>query len=468
MFLIIPILDPCNMLSHVVSSNNIFYDTYIGTYMTPIKARELGFLDIRRLVCATGEDGLPYNTLHAVGGVSGLLLQVTPTGAKTWLLRTVVGNKRRVIGLGGFPDVSLSEARRKAQEMKDKIAQGIDPVEERKAIKRTLLAEQLSTMVFSQATRDYIRMKSKEFRNPRQAEQWTNSLETYAMPVIGNVPVREIDLPHIKAILDPIWETKTETANRVRSRIENILGWCAIHGYRSNENPAKWGGYLDGIYASPEKIKTKGHHEALPVDELPDFMASLQERTGTAARALEFLILTASRTNEVIGDKRINKAGITWQEIDLDKKVWTVPADRMKSKKLHRVPLCDAALDLLARLKPDGDVQPDALLFPGPKGDIPSNNFLSALLKRMDTPVTAHGFRSTFKDWCRERTAYADEVSELALAHVNSDATRAAYARSELLDKRRLLMNDWERFCYATEKASADDAKVVNIGGRTK
>ena len=306
----------------------------------------------------------------------------------------------------------------------------------------------------------YIKMKAKEFRNPRQETQWTNSLNTYAIPHLGKLPVREIDLPHIKQVLDPIWETKTETANRVRARIENILGWCAIHGYRSAENPARWQGYLDEVYPSPEKIKKRGHFAALPVDDMPEFMKDLKKRTGTAARALEFLILTASRTNEVIGDKRIGKAGVTWQEIDLARKVWTVPADRMKSEKIHRVPLTDSAIELLKGM---GEGSPEDLIFPGPKGGIPSNNFLTALLKRMERPITAHGFRSTFKDWARERTAYADEVSELALAHVNSDATRAAYARSELIDKRRLMMADWEHYCLHG-KAERKSDTIVPIG----
>ena len=428
----------------------------------PIKTRELSATEVRRLTYSVSKTtGKEYPALHSVGGVAGLLLQVTPTGAKSWIYRTRIGTKRRSIGLGGFPDVTLAQARDKARETRDKIADGIDPVEERQTKRRDLLAAKLSTMTFADAMADYIKMKSTEFRNPRQEQQWTNSLTTYALPHIGKVPVRDIELPHIKAVLDPIWQTKTETANRVRARMENILGWSAVHGYRSNENPAKWQGYLDEVYPSPEKIKKKGHHAALSVDALPGFMTDLQKRTGTASRAMEFLILTASRTNEVIGDKRIGKPGITWQEIDLQAKVWTVPADRMKSGKAHKVPLTDAAMDLVNSMERGA---PDALLFAGPKGDIPSNNFLSALLKRMDQPVTAHGFRSTFKDWARERTAYADEVSEHALAHVNSDATRAAYARSELLDKRRLLMGDWEQYCYHS-KAKEEGGKVVAIGG---
>ncbi|SNC74489.1 Integrase [Marinobacter sp. es.048] len=426
----------------------------------PKKVKELSATEVRRLTHAVSKTtGKPYNALHSVGGVSGLLLQVTPSNAKSWIYRTQIAGKRRSIGLGAFPDVTLTQARDKARETRDKIAAGIDPVQEKQANRRALLAARLSTVTFADAMADYIDMKAKEFRNPRQRQQWENSLNTYAIPHIGKVPVREIELPHIKAVLDPIWHEKTETANRVRARMENILGWCAIHGYRSNENPAKWQGYLDEVYPSPEKIKKKGHFTALSVDAMPNFMAALKKRTGTSARALEFLILTAARTNEVIGDKRINKAGVTWQEIDLRQKIWTVPADRMKSGKGHRVPLSEAAVDLLKGMTP-GD--PDSLIFPGSKGGIPSNNFLTKLIERMDFKITTHGFRSTFKDWARENTAYRDEVSELALAHVNSDATRAAYARSELIDKRRLLMADWERFCSHGDKKQ-EGGKVISI-----
>ena len=426
----------------------------------PIKTKELSATEVRRLSHSVSKTtGKEYNALHSVGGVAGLLLQVTPTGAKSWVYRIHITGKRRSIGLGGFPDVTLTQARDKARAMREKIAEGIDPVEERQAIRRERLAAQISTMTFADAMRDYIKMKSKEFKNPRQEQQWTNSLTSYALPHIGKVPVRDIELAQIKAVLDPIWEAKTETANRVRARMENILGWSAVHGYRSAENPAKWQGYLDEVYPSPEKIKKKSHHAALSVDALPAFMTDLKKRTGTAARAMEFLILTSSRTSEVIGDKRTSKPGITWQEIDFKTKVWKVPAERMKSKKIHRVPLTDAAIDVLKGMDPGA---PDALVFPGAKGGLPSNDFLSALLKRMDQPVTVHGFRSTFKVWASERTAYADEVSQLALAHVNSDATRAAYARSELLDKRRLLMGDWQQYCYHGKAQEA--GKVFSIG----
>ncbi|PVY78194.1 integrase [Tamilnaduibacter salinus] len=428
----------------------------------PRVAKELSAIEVKRLTCRVNpETGEPMESRHPVGGVSGLLLKVTPSGARQWILRTKVGKRRPDIGLGPFPEVSLAQARDKARELKEQIRAGADPVEEKRAAKRALVAAQLSTMSFEQAMEQYIDMKAKEFRNPRQAQQWRNSLKTYAVPRIGATPVREIELAHIKAVLDPIWESKTETANRVRARLENILGWCAIHGYRSNDNPARWQGYLDEVYPSPEKIKKKGHHKAMPLSQLSEFMQQLSARKGTAAKALEFLILTAARTNEVIGDKRIGKRGIVWGDVDLVARIWTIPAELMKSEKVHRVPLCSRAVEILEAIGPGEGTEP---VFPGPKGQIPSNNFLSAVMKRMDAPYTVHGFRSTFKDWARENTAYADEVSELALAHVNDDATRAAYARSELIEKRRLMMGDWERFCYERQPL-ADTDKIVPIGG---
>lgn len=422
----------------------------------PKKAKELSSIEVKRLSHAISADGNHYNALHSVGGVAGLLLQVTPSGAKSWVYRYRFGNKRRSMGLGGYPDVTLADARTKAREMKEAISRGEDPVESKRQLKRSIIAEQMATITFDKAAKEYIRMKSKEFRNPRQADQWTTSLATYASPHIGNVPVREIELPHIKAVLDPIWETKTETAKRVQSRMANILGWCAIHGYRAGDNPAQWQGYLDKIYAAPRKVMKRTHLAALPVSDIPLFMKNLKKRSGIAARALEFLILTASRTNEVIGDKRIGKPGITWKELDLKNHVWTIPADRIKAGKEHRVPLGSDALAILEGFPKGG---PDDALFPGPGGEIASNNFLTAVLKRMEVDVTVHGFRSTFKDWCRQHTNYADEVSELALAHVNSDATRAAYARDELIDKRRLLMADWAQYCYEGKQP----AKVVEM-----
>lgn len=427
----------------------------------PRRVKELTPLEVKRLSHAISKSGEPYNAMHPVGGVAGLLLQVTPTGAKSWIYRTTVGKKRRNIGLGSYPAVSLVRAREKAAEMREQIDQGIDPVEAKKSARRELIARQLSTITFQKAADKFIVMKSKDFKNPRQQAQWQSSIDTYVTPIIGNVPVNEIELAHIKAVLDPIWETVTETASRVRGRIENVLGWAAVHGYRCEENPARWKGYLDKIYPSPNKIKKVQHFDAIEVSEMPTFMNELKKRSGDSAKALEFLILTASRTNEVIGDKRLSKQGIAWGEIDIKKRIWTIPKDKMKSGKEHKVPLCDRAIEILQGLPQKDPAQP---IFTNTQGDIPSDNYLRSVLKRMDVKSTVHGFRSVFKDWAREHTAYADEVSELALAHVNSDATRAAYARSQLIEKRRLLMGEWENFCYHGI-AVEDNNKVTHIGG---
>ncbi len=411
----------------------------------PKVAKELSALEVKRLTKAG---------FYSVGGVSGLMLQVTKTGARSWILRATVGMKRRDIGLGGFSSVSLASAKEKAREVKDKIKQGIDPVEERKSIQRKIISDQLSTITFKPAALRYIReKKAGEYRNPRQVQQWVNSLENYAFPYIAEIPVKEVGLMHIQAILNPIWHTKTETANRVRSRIENILGWCAVNGFREGQNPAQWTGYLDKIYPSPNKIKNVTNHKALPVEEMPAFMSELKQREGIAAKALIFLILTCARTNEVIGDKRIKRLGATAKEINLDEAVWTIPEDRMKGGKEHVVPISDYLLEMLKGMNLDKNE--DKLIFSGADGNIASNNYLSSVLKRMGVSCTVHGFRSTFKDWCRKYTSYDDEVSELALAHVNNDATRAAYARDSLIEKRRLLMNDWAKYCFEGKSPTA-------------
>ncbi|WP_166268248.1 tyrosine-type recombinase/integrase [Marinobacter caseinilyticus] len=408
----------------------------------PKKVRELNATEVRRLTHSVSKGGKPYNALHPVGGISGLLLQVTPTGAKSWILRTTMAGKRRNIGLGAFPDVTLAQARRKARQTRRKIDAGMDPLEERKAARRAHTANRLGSVTFADAMRGYIKSNSKKFLSPRQAQQWQVSLTTYAIPHLGALPVSQIDLPHIKLGLDPIWETKTDAANRVREEIENILEWCATQGVRSGTSHTGWQRQLDEMYPSPESIGITILPSAMPANDIPGFMENLQKRTDTAARALEFLILTASRTMEVIGDKRNGKPGITWQEIDFAHKVWTVPADRMESGKPHCVPLTDAAVALLTSI---GQGPPGAMVFPDPNGEIPSSNFLIALLVRMNHSVTAQGFRCTFKEWAREFTTYADEVSELALAHVTSDVQRAG---SERIDECRLLMIDWERHCY--------------------
>jgi len=412
----------------------------------PKQAKELKDLQVRRLTCSIStETGKPCKTLHAVGGIPGLLLQITPTGARSWILRTMVNNKRRDIGLGPYPEIPLKSAREKARQLKELIRQGIDPIKEKREAKKIFAAQEASKITFKEAAEAFIDMKSKEFRGPRQKALWLASMRNHVFPVLGHILVSEIQRQHIETILDPIWHTITTTAETVRRRTASVLDWCQVKGYMKGQNPARWAGNLKELYPAPSKFKEVKHFDSLPYKDLPKFMANLNLREGVAARALEFSILTASRSNEVIGDKRIGKPGISWSEIDLESKVWTIPAKRMKSKKSHRVPLTDKAISLLESMQVEDNT---SLIFPNTKGGLPSDNFMRSLLKRMDIEATPHGFRTTFKEWARAETNYPDEQSELALSHVNSDQTRAAYARSELIEPRRKLMKEWEGFCY--------------------
>lgn len=407
----------------------------------PKKARELSAIEVRRLT---------RPGTHPVGGVDGLLLRVSPTGARSWILRTMVGGKRRDVGLGGYPDVPLAQAREQARELRQKIREGVDPVAERQAAKDALRAAHASRITFDQAAKRCIAAKRHEFRSAKHAKQWEATIAAYASPVIGALPVGAVELSHIVTILEPIWTTKTETATRLRQRIEAVLAWATVGGYRSGENPARWKGHLDAVLPKPRKVKKVRHHKAVPWQEVGQFVADLRDRQGMAARALEFAILTAARSGEV--------RGATWDEVDLRARVWTVPASRIKAGKKHCVPLSDEAVALLEALP---RITGCNYVFPAVRGGSLSDMSLSAVMKRMGVDAVPHGFRSTFKDWCRSRTSYADEVSELALAHVNNDATRAAYARDELLPQRQRLMAEWGRFCATIEPLGA----VVAIRG---
>lgn len=391
----------------------------------PKKARELSAVEVKRLT----EPGL-----RAVGGVAGLHLQVTKTGARSWVLRATVGTKRRDIGLGGYPDVSLASAREKAREMREKIQQGIDPVAERRALRSSLLAQQVRDITFEQCASEVIKKKQAESRNAKHGQQWENTLRTYAYPTLGKMAISDVGLPHILNVLKPHWETKTETMTRVRQRIEAVLAWATVHGHRSGDNPARWKGNLDAILPKPSKIAKVKHHKALPIDDMGEFMARLRRKRGVAARALEFLILTASRTSEV--------RGATWDEIDIDGAVWVIPASRMKAEKEHRVPLSDEAIALL-KMMPSG---PGAVFITARERQL-NENAMSNLLKRMDVDATVHGFRSTFRDWAAERTSYPHHVCEMALAHTIKNSAEAAYRRGDLMEKRARLMQDWAKFC---------------------
>lgn len=406
----------------------------------PKKSAELMPLQVKRLAA----DGL-----HPVGGVAGLCLQVRGT-ARSWILRTTVGNRRREIGLGGYPDVELSAARTKAREMRDKIGCGVDPVEERKRARAALRAQNVLT--FDEASRRYIAAKESEWRNPKHGAQWRNTLATYASPVLGRMPVEQVRLADVLSVLEPIWKDKTETAVRLRGRMEAVMDWAAVTMDRSGApNPARWKGNLDKVLPLPNKVAKKSNQPALPIDDMPRFMTALRKRDG-ASRALELLILTAARSSEVRAAR--------WSEIDMDARLWTIPGDRMKSGREHVVPLSDEALGVLDGLPKRAGSD---LVFSALRGGELSDATLAKVIKLMhDADAKAggrgyldpklqrvavpHGFRSTFKDWASERSHYPNEVSEAALAHIVADKTEAAYRRGTMLEKRAAMMADWAQF----------------------
>ena len=398
-----------------------------------LKAKELGPLEVSRLV---------EPKLHFVGGVAGLALQITPTGARCWVLRVAVGGKRRHMGLGGYPDVTLAGAKEAARAARAQISEGVDPVAERQAKRSALAAAVAATMTFSEAAEKYIAAHEAGWKNAKHADQWNNTLATYAYPVIGKISVGDIETAHIMRVLEPIWTTKTETASRLRGRIESVLDWATVRGFRKGDNPARWRGHIEHLLAARADVQKTVHHAAMDYREVGAFLADLRQQEGLGARALEFAILNAARSGEV--------RGATWSEIDLEAAVWTIPAGRMKAEKEHRVPLSAESLALLGALP---RMVGTDLVFPNAKNAVLSDMTLTAVLRRMGVPVTAHGFRSSFRDWAGETTAYPREVIEHALAHQLRDKAEAAYARGSLFDKRRRLMADWAKFCAVSATA---------------
>lgn len=409
----------------------------------PKVARELGALEVKRET-APG--------LHFVGGVAGLALQVTPAGGKCWVLRVRVAGRRRDMGLGGYPSVSLAKAREKAAEARELIRKGIDPIDRQQATQSALRAAVAAALTFRQCAKAYMEAHEAGWKNAKHAQQWRNTLEAYAYPVLGDLLVRDVQKEHVLEVLRPIWTTKTETAVRVRSRMELVLSYAMQAGYRPEGlNPARWKGGLDKLLPKPGKVAKREHFAALPVAEVGAFMERLHAAEGMGARALEFAILTAARSGEV--------RGTTWAEIDLAAKVWTIPAARMKAGKEHRVPLSDVAVELLGKV-PAG--KPDAFVFPAARGGQLSDMTLAAVLRRMAVPAVPHGFRSTFRDWASERTAYPADVAEMALAHTIDNKVEAAYRRGDLFEKRRLMMADWAQFLSKIERP----AEVVSLASR--
>lgn len=371
--------------------------------------------------------------LYAVGGVSGLHLQVTATGARSWILRATVGSKRRDFGLGGCADVPLKDARERAREYRAQIRGGIDPAEQREAARQELIAEQAKDVTFAQAARMAHESKKAGFRNIKHRADWISSIQRYAIPAIGNKRVADITTADIEAVLLPIWVSKAPTARKLLQRLQLVFDWATVRGLRDGENPAKWDGNLSVLMST--QPRQKGHHKALPWESVPAFLGALQKRNGVAPVALRFAILTGARSGEA--------RGMTWAEVDMRKRLWTIPAERMKAHKAHTVPLSSEAMAILHQMPREDD----GLVFKAPRGGMLSDMAMSQVCRRMRVPAVPHGFRASFKDWARSNSTLADEISELCLAHVDSNATRAAYARGGLLDKRRELLEAWAQFC---------------------
>jgi len=385
---------------------------------------------------------------------AGLYLLVGPTGAKSWIYRFMLNGKAREMGLGPVHTIGLAEARKRAQEHRRQRLDGIDPVDARKTERAKAKLEAAKAITFKACAEKYIKAHSAGWRNEKHAAQWTATLTTYAYPKIGALPVAAVDTGLVTQILNPLWAAKPETASRVRGRIESVLDYAGTHGWRSGENPARWRGHLENVLPRRAKVRKVEHHAALPWGQIGAFMVDLGKQEGVAALALRFAILTAARTGEVIGAR--------WSEIDLQAGLWTVPGDRMKAGREHRVPLSKAALEVLREAAKQRDDTGDAaFVFPGGRpGNGLSNMALLALLRRMKRDdLTAHGFRSTFRDWAAETGQPAD-IAEAALAHVVGDKTVVAYQRGDLLERRRKLMDAWAAF---TGRTAPPDGVVIPL-----
>lgn len=385
---------------------------------------------------------------------NGLYLQVAAGGSKSWLFRYMRDGKATAMGLGSTGVVSLAEARDLAIEQKRIIQSGRDPIADRKAKREAAMLEAAKSITFRKASEKYIAAHKSSWKNAKHAAQWTSTLETYAYPVIGDLPVAAIDTGLVLKIIEPIWETKTETASRIRSRIENVLSWATVRGYREGDNPARWRGHLEQSLPARSKVRKVKHHAALPYTEVGSFMVALRQREAIAARALEFAILTATRSGEVLNAR--------WSEFNPDAAEWIIPAERMKAGRDHRVPLSDRALEIVRQMGEDFGTE--GHVFPGQKPGKPLSGMAFAMmLRRMERDdITAHGFRSTFRDWAAEQTAYPREVAEIALAHTIPDRTEAAYRRGDLFGKRRRLMADWADYIFMTPAT----APVIPIRSR--
>jgi integrase len=388
--------------------------------------------------------------LHADGG--GLYLHVSKSGSKSWIYRWRRNGRLHDMGLGPLNTIGLAEARDRALACRKQVYNGADPIVDRRAKRLAARLESAKAMTFRQCADAYIAAHKAGWRSAKHARQWVTTLETYVDPVIGDLPVQTVDLALLMRIIEPIWTTNPVTASRIRGRIESVLDWARTRGYRDGENPARWRGHLENLLPAQAKVKRVEHHAALPYREMAAFIAELRKHGAAAAEALRFAILTAARTGEVLGAR--------WSEIDLDARLWVVPAERMKGGREHRIPLSEPAIDVVRLLAAQRESE---FVFPGQKPSKPlSNAALRKLLARMGrSDITVHGFRSAFADWCTEQTAFSIEAREMALAHAVGNKTEAAYRRGDLFEKRRQLAEAWARFCTTPLAASAP---VVAIG----
>jgi integrase len=439
----------------------------------PRIASELTALDVRRL---SHPGGKRRNILAPVGGVPGLCLQITPRGARSWILRVVVGEVRRDVGLGSYPGVTLAQARDKARAARASIEAGVDPVAERKAAKAALVAAQRAGAVtFAQAIEGTLAARLDGYRNEKHRAQWRATLDFYVTPIIGGLRVRDVAVTDVLRVLTQevrnkageavgtLWQARPETASRLRGRIEATLAWATVRGHRSGDNPARWAGNLRELL--PAQSATVTHHPALALADAPRWFAALRAREGVGARAVEFAALTAARSGEV--------RGAAWAEIDLEAAIWTVPPGRMKTGREHRAVLSDAAVAVLQALPRNVGSE---LVFPAPRGGRLSDMTLTAAMKRLHEadvaaggpgftdrqsgrPAVVHGLRSVFRDWTSEQTTYPGELAEIALAHRVGSAVEAAYRRGDQIEKRRRLMGDWADFLAGEARGN-----VVSIG----
>jgi len=421
----------------------------------PKIATELTDLQVRRL----DQPGW-----HAVGGVAGLLLQVRkPSGASTkparsWVLRIQNGSKRVPLGLGSYPQLTLKEARERARQLVLEARDGVDLLESKRARRQALLDAQAKSKTFLEVAAEYIEAHSADYTNDKHRKQWASTLESYAYPVIGKMPVASIEMTHILQVLTQettghdgkpakLWYSKPQTGYRLLGRIKTVLDAASVAGYRSGTNPATWTGYLDTQLPSPKKVRPVKHHKAAPYERIGEVMAALRRNDSISSKALQFLCLTAVRSGSV----RLAQ----WDEIDFQKKLWTIPAANTKTRQEHRVPLQPEAIELLKSVPRMVGVK---RIFPSPRGtalsDMALSQLMRGLLERGEITVEAvpHGFRSTFRDWAAEKTSYPDEIRKAASGHTVGDTVQKAYQRTDLLEKRRELMNDWAVFLRPTHQ----------------